>query len=150
MENATVEVKGLSIINPKCSNCLSYDKKLFACSKCLCAKYCSKQCQKNHWKLHKMICNEIPYDSPETKIEKYKLKSINYDAEGNYRKAGEYLTYIYNYYIQVLGENDDKTCRALLDLASNYHKQKKYRYIYIYIYIITYKFIIFIFILCHK
>lgn len=125
MENATVEVQGLSIADPKCSNCLISDKKLFSCGKCLCAKYCSKECQRAHWTLHKLHCKD--YESAVSKIEKYKLKSIQYDNEGNYRKSGEYLTYIYQYYMKELGENDDKTCTALCDLASNYHKQKKYK-----------------------
>lgn len=124
MENAIVEIQGLSIAESKCSFCLKSDIKLFECSRCRCAKYCSKACQKKHWSLHKANCED--YESASSKVERYKLKSTNYSNEGNYRKSGEYLTYIYDYYKKELGENDDVTCEALHDLALNYHKQKLY------------------------
>ena len=124
MENATVEVPGLPVAQPKCSFCLVVGVKLFTCSRCKCTRYCSKECQKKHWILHKKICSDCGNDL--NTIDAYKLKSTNYAAEGNYRQAGEYLTYIYDYYMKELGENDDKTNEALLDLALNYHQQKKY------------------------
>lgn len=32
--------------------------KLFRCSRCKSVQYCSKEHQKKHWKLHKMMCTE--------------------------------------------------------------------------------------------
>jgi hypothetical protein len=49
---------------PKMGICAFCDKKdtkvnLFKCSRCIIAKYCSKECQKADWKLHKALCNHI-------------------------------------------------------------------------------------------
>lgn len=30
-----------------------------ACGKCKDRKYCSKQCQKHHWKKHRMVCKTV-------------------------------------------------------------------------------------------
>eukprot|EP01084_Bolivina_argentea_P160550 279573_1 len=55
--------KELSLINIIykdycCGNCKSGNKKLRACMGCCKAYYCSKQCQKMHWKLvHRNICD---------------------------------------------------------------------------------------------
>ena len=39
-----------------CSNCKS-DQNLQFCSKCRQVRYCSRSCQQNHWKVHKVFCN---------------------------------------------------------------------------------------------
>jgi hypothetical protein len=31
---------------------------LLTCGKCMTTKYCSKVCQKNHWSIHKSICEK--------------------------------------------------------------------------------------------
>lgn len=43
---------------PICSGCLKQGDgdKLRSCSACLKAKYCSRECQKKHWKIHKKVC----------------------------------------------------------------------------------------------
>ena len=43
----------------KCRNCRQRKKeiKLYLCTKCLNAKYCSKHCQKIHWKRHRRKCD---------------------------------------------------------------------------------------------
>ena len=43
---------------PLCSGCLKQKDgvKLQSCSGCFKAKYCSRKCQKKHWKLHKKVC----------------------------------------------------------------------------------------------
>ena len=45
---------------PVCSGCLKKVRgdKLKSCSGCLKAKYCSRACQKKHWKVHKKICSD--------------------------------------------------------------------------------------------
>ncbi|XP_066921074.1 uncharacterized protein [Clytia hemisphaerica] len=42
----------------KCSNCSKGDAEN-RCSRCTAVKYCSKECQKDHWVKHKTHCNEI-------------------------------------------------------------------------------------------
>jgi hypothetical protein len=42
-----------------CSNCMKTGVKLNACSRCSRAMYCSRECQKAHWKAeHKTICED--------------------------------------------------------------------------------------------
>ena len=48
-----------AIKNIKCSSCEAYggkDGKLMKCSGCQKAFYCSTECQKSHWKKHKLQC----------------------------------------------------------------------------------------------
>ena len=40
---------------PGCANCGEVTR-LMACSRCACAKYCSKSCQTKHWPSHKLAC----------------------------------------------------------------------------------------------
>jgi len=46
----------------KCSNPSCYasgsDTKLQSCSRCKITRYCSKQCQRTHWKTHKEMCDK--------------------------------------------------------------------------------------------
>lgn len=44
-----------------CDNCQTaefdqYETKFFACGKCRCMRYCSKECQKEHWDEHRATC----------------------------------------------------------------------------------------------
>ena len=41
---------------PPCFTCFRTNKKLGRCNICFKAAYCSKECQKKHWKKHKKIC----------------------------------------------------------------------------------------------
>ena len=48
----------------ECTNCSSSSalgaKGLLRCSRCLAARYCSRECQRSHWKAgHKQVC--VPY-----------------------------------------------------------------------------------------
>lgn len=63
-----LEKKGSKMIGQSsmfvCANCLRTEseegKGLKSCSKCLLTFYCSKECQKDHWKsAHKKECKEI-------------------------------------------------------------------------------------------
>lgn len=38
--------------------------RLLICAKCRTTKYCGKECQKKHWKKHKMVCKAPPSASP--------------------------------------------------------------------------------------
>lgn len=42
----------------RCANCLSVNKKLFRCSGCKKAQYCSRECQLQNWPSHKVQCNK--------------------------------------------------------------------------------------------
>ena len=52
------EPKNLS----SCAACGTTTEKLLQCSRCKVARYCSQQCQKNHWAQHKPLC--IPPQEP--------------------------------------------------------------------------------------
>jgi hypothetical protein len=39
-----------------CDQCHAIHEKLFKCSRCNGALYCSRECQKTAWKLHKAVC----------------------------------------------------------------------------------------------
>lgn len=39
-----------------CANCYAEEVPLLKCSQCLCVSYCSRSCQKLHWKSHKQLC----------------------------------------------------------------------------------------------
>ena len=52
-----------TIVSPRstsfqCSNC-SKEEAEKRCSRCTAVRYCSKECQKEHWEHHKGYCNEI-------------------------------------------------------------------------------------------
>ena len=52
----------ISDIQQKCDNCCELSKKgkkLMCCSICFSAHYCSKECQKSDWKIHKLYCNNL-------------------------------------------------------------------------------------------
>uniref|UniRef100_A0A7M5UIQ1 MYND-type domain-containing protein n=1 Tax=Clytia hemisphaerica TaxID=252671 RepID=A0A7M5UIQ1_9CNID len=44
----------------ECSNC-SKNEARSRCSRCTAVKYCSKECQKDHWVKHKVLCKDIKY-----------------------------------------------------------------------------------------
>ncbi|KAG0314407.1 hypothetical protein BGZ99_008155 [Dissophora globulifera] len=47
---------------PSCDNCKksadTLDSPLKRCARCQTAQYCSRECQKDHWKTHKLICTK--------------------------------------------------------------------------------------------
>lgn len=62
-------VKAL-MYNGRCESCLKTEQKMFKCSRCLITRYCSTQCQKNHWSTHKLKCKVIDADNPLMKLSK--------------------------------------------------------------------------------
>lgn len=42
----------------KCAYCNKSDTKLLRCGRCKTTYYCSKECQKPHWKKHKKVCKK--------------------------------------------------------------------------------------------
>lgn len=49
----------------------------FKCSKCLTIQYCSQECQKKDWKVHKKNCDDNNKDD-ETSIETLQSKAASY------------------------------------------------------------------------
>ena len=49
-----------SLLQGICSNLTCSKPGVLTCARCKVAKYCSKACQKKHWKLHKMKCKPPP------------------------------------------------------------------------------------------
>lgn len=45
-----------------CTNCLKVSFKIYTCSKCKKAHYCSKECQKSNWSTHKLKCVEETFE----------------------------------------------------------------------------------------
>ena len=58
-ENQPRKVEGCHVMpgDPtKCNACAKKGVKLMVCGQCKATYYCSQECQKNDWKLHKPIC----------------------------------------------------------------------------------------------
>lgn len=51
----------------RCQYCFKTDEKLSKCSRCKVVHYCSKECQKQDWKIHKVYCNSCKEGSKEDK-----------------------------------------------------------------------------------
>ena len=49
-----------SLLQGICSNLTCSKPGVLTCARCKVAKYCSKACQKKHWKLHKIECKPPP------------------------------------------------------------------------------------------
>lgn len=60
-----------------CGACFATDKKLLTCSQCKSILYCSKLCQKNHWKDHKSYCGNLNKLLFETSKEFINMTIIN-------------------------------------------------------------------------
>jgi len=43
----------------RCANCHTILFKPLKCDKCMCVAYCSLECQKQHYKIHKKYCKKI-------------------------------------------------------------------------------------------
>lgn len=49
--------------NPSCEAIESADVKFETCSRCKITRYCSRECQRSHWKAHSKLC--IPATAPD-------------------------------------------------------------------------------------
>lgn len=67
-----------------CLSCLIVVEKNLKCSKCLCASYCSRECQVKHWPIHKELCLD---SNSESDLHTLLKKADNFDIQGNYEKA---------------------------------------------------------------
>ncbi|KZV77827.1 hypothetical protein EXIGLDRAFT_784744, partial [Exidia glandulosa HHB12029] len=47
-----------SLCEPKCEKCANPEARSL-CSKCRCARYCTRDCQQQHWRIHKYVCNIV-------------------------------------------------------------------------------------------
>ncbi len=56
---------GWEVLPCRCFSCQEESDSLLLCASCQQAKYCSKECQKKHWKKqHKMECEEASIELP--------------------------------------------------------------------------------------
>ncbi|KAK4503160.1 hypothetical protein PRZ48_006588 [Zasmidium cellare] len=65
-----------------CGGCGKAGKALMACAKCEKRKYCTRQCQKDHWEKHKLLCAKPPgersQDHVVNKVGEYRLMHYYY------------------------------------------------------------------------
>uniref|UniRef100_A0A0B7ADV6 MYND-type domain-containing protein n=1 Tax=Arion vulgaris TaxID=1028688 RepID=A0A0B7ADV6_9EUPU len=61
------ETQRFLAVEHECASCGKRSYNMKACTRCWCAKYCNRSCQKSHWILHKMECIDDP-----TKVLYYK------------------------------------------------------------------------------
>ena len=72
------------VMNKVCFLCLNPSR--LKCSRCLTIQYCSKECQKKDWKVHKNNCEDSNcYDN--NYMDQLRSKASNYMLQGNYLKA---------------------------------------------------------------
>jgi len=60
----------------KCSNCGKEAEKMKRCSSCGEAFYCDQQCQQQHWKEHKLICQKITATDDNKEVKKDSTKNF--------------------------------------------------------------------------
>lgn len=74
----------------KCMCCLKEVDNDLKCSQCRTARYCSRECQKEHWNVHKLVCNSSNSSREIFGVpgaEKLALKAQNYIQQNNFYKA---------------------------------------------------------------
>lgn len=109
-------------ITNKCSFCLKEVESDLKCSRCRTARYCDKVCQKQHWAVHKNICQD---SNSEDSAKKLEMKASNHKDQGNFHKAEK----LYRKLLLLLtntNENDPHTLRIMRQLALTYCNQGKY------------------------
>ena len=68
----------------KCLACLVDVTTNLKCGRCRVAHYCSRECQVNHYPIHKLICRD---GNIKDKLDRYFTKAKNYESQGNDEKA---------------------------------------------------------------
>ena len=63
-----------------CLHCLQKVEGSSRCSQCRTALYCNRDCQLQHWPVHKNICED---SNAENSNERLKMKAMNYSNQGN-------------------------------------------------------------------
>lgn len=84
-DNLNNEVSSMNIGNnsksrKNCLRCLKEVEGSSRCSQCRTAIYCNRECQQQHWPVHKNICQDS--NNAEDSIRKLEMKAINYYAQG--------------------------------------------------------------------
>ncbi len=69
----TAQENKLLLYNGSCKACGEENAKMYKCSVCLVTRYCSRECQKFDWKVHKLACKTIKPDDPKVKLSKISL-----------------------------------------------------------------------------
>ena len=64
-------------IDESCLNCGKREVKLSTCMACKSAKYCGKECQKAHWKEHKLACKRVQNKGENKDDKEVKSKTAN-------------------------------------------------------------------------
>lgn len=64
IENTGTSIEGEKMSERTCTNCSKPQSELSNplkfCAKCHTQSYCSRDCQKEHWKVHKRTCGKVP------------------------------------------------------------------------------------------
>eukprot|EP01032_Pedospumella_encystans_P013920 gene13920-16007_t len=68
----------------QCLNCLATDIPTSKCKRCLVATYCSRECQVQHWKVHKKVCTDVALEEPGIiiTVDPAPKKNVTYLASG--------------------------------------------------------------------
>jgi tetratricopeptide (TPR) repeat protein len=112
----------MSSSNRKCLFCLKDVESDLRCSRCRTARYCSQECQKRHWKVHKNLCMD---SNSENSIEKLDMKAINHAQQGSYPKAEKLYRKLLNNLIAT-DNNQTFTLGTMMNLANTYGSQGKH------------------------
>ena len=107
-------------MNQVCFLCLQPSK--LKCSRCLTIQYCSKECQKQDWKVHKNNCKD---NNSNDSIDKLINKAESYTEQGNYAKAEKLYLKLLASARNQYGENHRETFTILNNLANCYSCQGK-------------------------
>lgn len=92
------------------------------CSRCRTARYCSSNCQMQHWPVHKKSCVD---SNTEDSIEKLKLKAANHYDQGSFHKAEN----LYRKCLDKVTKEEEyhpDTLKVMSSLAAAYSSQGKY------------------------
>jgi hypothetical protein len=68
----------------QCFTCKKDNSELKKCSNCLSISYCSKECQRNDWKRHKLECEDKKKELDNRKREHYELLIEEFCSEKNW------------------------------------------------------------------
>ncbi len=101
----------------KCAECgekRSAKTKLQKCSRCNSVRYCSRECQKTHWAIHKAVCKEI-VERQQAIADAARLNEV-FDAALDYLRARDWRKFesLINENLDVLNHQSEEFQRISL------------------------------------